>query len=296
MNTAPTILETDAPGDKPLPLVVGQSATRAARLEPYPRLRNGLSDFVALSATKHHIHILTSFDVSAFAEFAAQCKTQKKRAPSIVAYAARCLGTVLIKNPELMAARLGKNLLIPSAVHLVLTMEAKTLGGDAMPILVKLGDVDSKDLKTIGTELSERARFFKRNPIGSDRLFKAATWFAGRAAHTRRAAYFLAGCLPQTRRQMANFYTHVGFTSTTQFARGHGGWGVPIYPFTISMALGGMSKRPVVVGDEILARECLDVTFSFDHAIVDGAPATRFASDMAREMESGRLLAEYFSP
>ena len=39
------------------------------------------------------------------------------------------------------------------------------------------------------------------------------------------------------------------------------------------LTLGGISRRAAVVDGRIEPREILDVTLSFDHEIVDGAPA-----------------------
>jgi hypothetical protein len=265
----------------------------AARFKPFPRFRNTLADFTALATEKSSFHILTTVDVSAWMEFALACKAQRRVPPSVVAYVARCLGVVLAKNPEMMAARLGNQLMIPGAVNLMVTMEAKTSEGDLIPLLMKIGTVDTKNLAVVSEELRDRARFLKRTPINSGRLFQAARWFAGCPAWMRHMVYSGTRRLPGTKRHLANFYTHVGLVSTTQFTRGHPGWGLSTYPFTISVVVGGLCKRAVVVNDEVAARECLDIAFAFDHAILDGAPATRFVADMSDEIESGRLLDEF---
>jgi pyruvate/2-oxoglutarate dehydrogenase complex dihydrolipoamide acyltransferase (E2) component len=49
--------------------------------------------------------------------------------------------------------------------------------------------------------------------------------------------------------------------------------------------VGGLSKRPRVVGSEIAVRDVLDLAVSMDHNVVDGAPATRSGADLGRSME-----------
>jgi pyruvate/2-oxoglutarate dehydrogenase complex dihydrolipoamide acyltransferase (E2) component len=46
------------------------------------------------------------------------------------------------------------------------------------------------------------------------------------------------------------------------------------------------------VDGEIRIREYLSVTISFDHDIVDGAPAARFAQRLKELVESGYGLSE----
>jgi pyruvate/2-oxoglutarate dehydrogenase complex dihydrolipoamide acyltransferase (E2) component len=67
------------------------------------------------------------------------------------------------------------------------------------------------------------------------------------------------------------------------------GGGFAIAPPTLASTLvvvGGPSRRPRVVGDDIAVRDVLDLTVSVDHGVVDGGPATRFGADLRRRLES----------
>jgi pyruvate/2-oxoglutarate dehydrogenase complex dihydrolipoamide acyltransferase (E2) component len=56
---------------------------------------------------------------------------------------------------------------------------------------------------------------------------------------------------------------------------------------TLQISLGGIARKPGVVEDRMEIREYLSVTISFDHDIVDGAPAARFAQRLKTLVESG---------
>jgi len=56
-----------------------------------------------------------------------------------------------------------------------------------------------------------------------------------------------------------------------------GGWGIPIPLYTLNLTLGGIATKPGIIAGRIEPREYLHVTLSFDHDIIDGAPAARFA-------------------
>jgi pyruvate/2-oxoglutarate dehydrogenase complex dihydrolipoamide acyltransferase (E2) component len=56
------------------------------------------------------------------------------------------------------------------------------------------------------------------------------------------------------------------------------------------VVVGGLSKRPRVVGERIEVREVLDLTVTIDHNIVDGAPATRFGADLRKLLHTAAAL------
>jgi pyruvate/2-oxoglutarate dehydrogenase complex dihydrolipoamide acyltransferase (E2) component len=78
----------------------------------------------------------------------------------------------------------------------------------------------------------------------------------------------------------------VAVTSIGRFARS-GGWAIPFGMHAINIAVGGISEKPGYVDDRVERREYLALTLTLDHDVVDGAPATRFASRLVELLESG---------
>ena len=56
--------------------------------------------------------------------------------------------------------------------------------------------------------------------------------------------------------------------------------------------LGGIATKPAVVDGQIVPREMLSVTLSFDHDVVDGAPAARFVERLKKLAEGAAGLEE----
>jgi pyruvate dehydrogenase E2 component (dihydrolipoamide acetyltransferase) len=54
------------------------------------------------------------------------------------------------------------------------------------------------------------------------------------------------------------------------------------YPECAILGVGRIQRQPAVVGEQIVAREQVTLSLTFDHRIVDGAPAARFL-DMLRK-------------
>jgi pyruvate/2-oxoglutarate dehydrogenase complex dihydrolipoamide acyltransferase (E2) component len=62
------------------------------------------------------------------------------------------------------------------------------------------------------------------------------------------------------------------------------------HPEVAILGVNKIHKRPVVRGDEIVVREMLYLSSSFDHRILDGAVAARFTTALKRIMESPDAL------
>ena len=81
-------------------------------------------------------------------------------------------------------------------------------------------------------------------------------------------------------------------TSVGMFGSGTG-WAVGIVPLhTLSLTVGGITRKPGLVDDRVEAREYLAVTATIDHDVVDGAPAARFARRLRALVEGAEVLQD----
>jgi pyruvate/2-oxoglutarate dehydrogenase complex dihydrolipoamide acyltransferase (E2) component len=84
-------------------------------------------------------------------------------------------------------------------------------------------------------------------------------------------------------------------TSVGMFGKG-GGWGLGFLPVhTLGLTVGGIASKPGVHEGAIQLREYLHLTISFDHDIVDGAPAARFSRRLVDEIESAAVILDPIS-
>jgi pyruvate/2-oxoglutarate dehydrogenase complex dihydrolipoamide acyltransferase (E2) component len=58
------------------------------------------------------------------------------------------------------------------------------------------------------------------------------------------------------------------------------------------VTVGGIGEKPGVVNGHIAIRDYLSLTISFDHDIIDGAPAARFTQRLKDLIESGYGLLD----
>jgi pyruvate dehydrogenase E2 component (dihydrolipoamide acetyltransferase) len=52
------------------------------------------------------------------------------------------------------------------------------------------------------------------------------------------------------------------------------------------LGMGRIGREPVLVGDQVVPRERMPLSLTFDHRIVDGAPAARFLRSLVRLIEN----------
>jgi pyruvate dehydrogenase E2 component (dihydrolipoamide acetyltransferase) len=61
------------------------------------------------------------------------------------------------------------------------------------------------------------------------------------------------------------------------------------FPQCAVLGVGRIERRPVVVDDQLAARDQVTLSLTFDHRIVDGAPAARFLQSLGQLIENPRL-------
>lgn len=73
----------------------------------------------------------------------------------------------------------------------------------------------------------------------------------------------------------------------------NGGWfATPIinYPEVAIFGAHAIKKRPVVVDDEIVIREMMGISITFDHRVIDGAPSAQFMQTVTELLENPERL------
>jgi hypothetical protein len=67
---------------------------------------------------------------------------------------------------------------------------------------------------------------------------------------------------------------------------------LPVSSSSLCFGMGAIEPRPVVVGGEIVIREMMNLSFAFDHAVLDGG----LAADLLTEIKNVAERAEWGSP
>lgn len=84
-----------------------------------------------------------------------------------------------------------------------------------------------------------------------------------------------------------------GSTFTITNTGANGGWfATPIinYPEVAILGVHAIKRKPVVIGEEIVVRDMMGMSLTFDHRVIDGEPAGRFMRMVARILEHPEQL------
>jgi pyruvate/2-oxoglutarate dehydrogenase complex dihydrolipoamide acyltransferase (E2) component len=244
------------------------------KVVPYPKIRRFLA---AELRSAHHtpmIHGLLEVDVSRARTFLQEYKAKTGEALSFTAFLIACLAQAVDEHKAVQAMHLGsKRLILFEEVDVLTYIER---GVAPMPYVIPAAN--HKTVREIHHEIraaqvqdvAKAAVGFKLVQSLPTLLFRFLLWMLGRD--------------PQ---QMKKYVGTVALSSVGMFGKG-AGWGIPpASPPSLWVTVGGIGEKSVLVDGHIALREYLNLTISFDHDIIDGAPAARFTQRLKELIESG---------
>jgi pyruvate/2-oxoglutarate dehydrogenase complex dihydrolipoamide acyltransferase (E2) component len=248
------------------------------QLIPYPKLRRTMAVAMRIWQRKPMIHGLLEVDVTRAREFLREHKANTGEALSFTAFIIACVGKAVDEHKAVQAYRKGrKHLVLFDEVDVATTIE-RDMSGQKVPLIYVIRAANHKTFREIHCE------------IRADQVQGVAKVFAGFKAFqflptvlSTRFLWWMLTRYPQLHKQVGGT---VMLTAVGMFGKGSG-WGIPVAEPTLSITLGGISEKPAVIDGQIAIREYLCMTLSFDHSIVDGAPAARFTQRLKDLIESG---------
>jgi pyruvate/2-oxoglutarate dehydrogenase complex dihydrolipoamide acyltransferase (E2) component len=180
-------------------------------------------------------------------------------------------------HPELNARKSGNRILFFDRVDVGATVERHWQGRTVLDI-VEITAADTTSCAEITATL-QRAKYGPGEHPRQGAVSRSVLRLPG---PLRRTAIRIGATRPAI---AATFGPAIGVTSIGMFS-GSWGWAVPVAPLTLIVTVGGIADRPVVRDGSIVARPMLPFTLSFDHGVIDGAPAARFTETLSTIIES----------
>ena len=256
-----------------------------------PPSRLATFDVFAVSKKKHHVAALLEMDVSAARRQLREIKKLGKKV-SFTAWVIKSIATALMRHPQAAAFVFNRKKSITfKDVNISLLVE-KQVGGKKVPIPLVIEKTNQKDIESITREI-EMAR--------SQHLLPGEVLLHRRTGFAEKVYYRLPGLL---RRMVWRIlllhprkaYQKMGNVSVTSpgMAGAINGWFIHASIHPLSVGIGPVIKKPVVVRDDIQVREILNMTVLLDHDALDGAPMARFIRELTRLLESGEMADSHF--
>ena len=241
---------------------------------PYPKIRRFMAAEFRASQHTPMIHGLLEVDVSRARAHLRDQKAKTGESLSFTAFLITCLAQAVDEHKDVQAMRLGsKRLILFDEVDVLTYIER---GVAPLPHIIR-----AANHKTV-REIHHEIRTAQVQDVA-----KAAVGFKLVQYLPTLLFRFLLWMLLRNPRQMKKYVGTMALTSVGMFGKG-AGWGIPpATPPSLWVTAGGIGEKPGVVDGQIAIREYLSLTISFDHEIIDGAPAARFTQRLKDLIESG---------
>ncbi|MGQ3381085.1 dihydrolipoamide acetyltransferase family protein [Priestia endophytica] len=214
-------------------------------------MRKIISDRMSQSAfTAPHVTLTSEVDMTKVKELRAQLLPVIERQTSLrLSYTEviiKAVGLVLSRFPAVNASFINDEIIYNDAVHIGLAVAVPD--GLMVPVLKDVNQKGLADLTTEAKDIGKRAREQKLLP---DQL-KGSTFTI----------------------------SNLGMYAIDVFT--------PIInqPETAILGVGRMLEKPVAVNDNIKICPMMTLSMSFDHRIIDGAPAAEFLTELKRVLEN----------
>ena len=202
---------------------------------------------------------------------------------SFTAYIVYCLAQVVKEHPHLNAFRRGNRLITLDDVTVSVLVE-REISGERVPEPLAIEAAQSLTFREIN-DLIRSARTRSESALGG---FSGMTWIRHIPGFLLKAFVRLA----DRNISLAKRYGKVAVTAVGMFSR-EPVWFIPHGSGTVLITVGSIEKRMVFTGEKHEEREFLCLTGSFDHDIVDGAPAARFMNQFLETLKSGMGLFQF---
>jgi pyruvate/2-oxoglutarate dehydrogenase complex dihydrolipoamide acyltransferase (E2) component len=287
------------------------------KIVPFPRMRRVLSVMLRSAQRKNMMHGLVEMDITKAHQYMREYKARTGVSLSFTAFIVTCLAHAVDENKSVQAYRKGKNQLIlfedvdvtvqvelkkdVQKEHVALmspTQSSQQNGHRAVngnhtnridtlfPYIIRAGNTKSF------IEIHEEIRAAQKGNIEATFKYRALKWIASLPTFIIvlfwRMLWWMISRYPRLQKSYGGT---VGVTAVGMFGKGSG-WGIPTAAHTLDITIGGIGEKPVVIDGNLEIREYLHMSISMDHDIIDGAPATRFASRLKELIESGYGLID----
>lgn len=233
-----------------------------------------------VSRGKNAIHCLTEVDITKPRDLIKKHFEKTGEKLSLTAYIVTCLSNVIKDYPQFNAFTKGRKLIMLDDVTISVLIE-REIGGEKVPEPIGIKGTQGKDYYQINKEI-RAAKNQKTDKLGA---LSNQAWFGLIPSFLLRLFIRIA----DKNTYMAKKYGKISVTAVGMFSK-EALWFIPHGTATVLITVGSIENKVVEWENQYVTREHLCLTVSFDHDIVDGAPASRFMNQFIETVKSGRLI------
>lgn len=254
----------------------------------FPEDRRDLPVINELNAHKHFMYALLEVDVTTVRTAIEVHRVETGELLSFTGYLAMCLARAVEEDKIVQAYMKGRKQLVVSDEVDVGLMVERRKGEKSILMGYVIRGANRKSYR----EIHEEIRAAQSDSVPDDGGMPS--WFRMLLLLPWPLSAVSKALIQWTFRQDPASFTSmagtVGITAVGMFGKGRGGWGVVPVIHNLALIVGGTIRKPAVVEGRIEPREMLDLTIAFDHDVIDGAPAARFAKRLVDLIQAGHGL------
>ena len=252
------------------------------RIRPFGGNRRLVAASTAVGRERNTIHVAIEVDVTDARRIIARHRERTGERLSFTGYVVACLARACAERPEFNAFRKGRRLVLLDEVTVNVLYE-REVGGERVPDAVGIRAADRKTYREISDDIREE----QKRSASSPGVASGMGWIRFVPEFLLKSVIRLASKSIRIQQR----FGVVAVTSVGMFGSG-AMWLYPLSSATVVAAVGSIVKRVGMIEGRAQEREHLCVTLSFDHDIVDGAPAARFARRFADITSGAAILQE----
>jgi pyruvate/2-oxoglutarate dehydrogenase complex dihydrolipoamide acyltransferase (E2) component len=253
-------------------------------VKPFPSIRQATIGVLRAASRKHMIHALLEVDVSKPRDLIRRYATMRGESISFTGYLIHCLAKAIDRNRHMHAYRDWRNRLIIFDDVDVSTPIERHIGEKKQVVPIIIRSANKKSL----FELHGEIRQAQSSKPEETRVISLMKLYLLLPAFIRSLFFQIMDRSPHMMKKNGGT---VMLTSVGMFGEG-GGWGIPIATHTLNVTVGGIFNRPFASSKGLEEREHLCMTVTFDHVIIDGAPAARFLKRFSSLIAEGAALEQ----
>lgn len=250
------------------------------RKVPLSNSRQAVVASASVTREKNTIHAFTEIDITEPRRLLKEHFEKTKEKLSFTAYVVTCLAQVIKDHPQLNSFTKGRNQIFLDDVTVSVLVE-RDINGEKVPEPIGIRQAQTKTFREINDEIRGAKK------VQSDRLgsLSGQTWIRFIPNMLLKAFIRLA----DKNINMAKRYGKVAVTAVGMFTK-EAVWFIPHGSATVLISVGSISNKIIEVDGDYVSGEHLCLTASFDHDLVDGAPAMRFFDQLIETIKGGQLL------
>jgi len=267
---------------------ISKEQKQGYRVIPFTMNRRMVAASASVAREQNNIQALIEVDISEPRRLIREHHQRTGERLSLTAYVTACLARAIAEHPDFNAFRKGRNLILLDGLTISVMVE-REIGGERVPEPLGIQAAQTKTYRQIHDEI-RAAQAHNGDGLGG---LSGATWLQFIPAFLFRTFIRLAS---QNIDMMARYGT-ISITSVGMFGnKNQAVWGIPLVGgATVAVAVGGIVERPCVRDGQLETHEHLCLTVTFNHDIVDGAPAVRFLKRFSELLKDGALLRDELS-